>query len=224
MLAVAHFCLQLLVAAAEDPVHDPEQPQEAAKAGDRYQLPAGGAEELIRFVLRLRGEETADADYAKKLAAIVAAGWSLHNQADEADRELDGYDRAMGTWLYVAVNDARSEEDAQQAHSGGRGLCATSGFSRGQRAMMVMIEWYAKDPDRITNVCHGFTQGLAASKYPQAASHARKLEGTGGAGSRCWDRPSGFAVRRWTARHSTPRNGAARSCWSTSGPLGAGLV
>jgi thiol-disulfide isomerase/thioredoxin len=145
-----------------------------------YKLPEGGINELIAFVLRLRKETTADADYAKKVAAIVAAGHKMAEQATEADRALKDFDEAIGIWLYVAVFVARSEEDRTNLIAVARKHLATSSNVSRQAvgAMMVMIEWRARNPDSAKALCGEFVRALANSEDPQATSHVHKLEGT----------------------------------------------
>ena len=189
VLAAVHLSPLLIAVTADDavlraatnpPANQQESERRSGDAGRIYEIPDGGVEVLIAFVLLLRGEKTPDADYAKKIAAIVAAGRSIEEQAGDGDRRLDNYDEAIGIWLYTAVFEARTEVDrtrllrAAQNH-----LASSSKVSRlAISAMMVMIEWYAKTPERASAVCREFVETLAESKDQQAASHVRKLEGT----------------------------------------------
>lgn len=174
--------LQIVAAdtqAAGDSSKAPEPVQESSKE-DRYRLPEGDLQALIDFVIRLRNEETADADYAKKIAAIVKAGRAIHQKANEADRKRQGYDEAIGIWLYTEAFEAQSDEDRAELARAARSYFATSSnVSRlASAAAMAMIERLAKDPKLAAATSRDFVEALSASKDPQAGSHIRKIEGT----------------------------------------------
>ena len=175
--AIALFFWQLpLSTLAADGLPQPATPA----ASDAYQLPAGGAEKLIPFIVRLRNEKTPDADYARKMSALSAAGRKLVAQASDADRKLPGYDEAVGIWLYVTVFETRSPDARTELLAVAQKQLETSASNTKEAiaAMMVMIEWYAKDPDRAQIVCRDFLTALAASQDPQAPRHSKKLAGT----------------------------------------------
>ncbi len=70
-------------------------------------------------------------------------------QASDADRTLPGYDEAVGIWLYVTVFETRSPDARRELLAVARKHLETSASNTKEAiaAMMVMIEWYAKDPD-----------------------------------------------------------------------------
>ncbi len=160
------------------PQPEPEKKPEADAA--RYSLPGGGPCELIPFVLRLRREDTATDDYPRKIAAIIAAGRRIHATSTEADRKLEDYDQAMGICLYLWAFEAKSNEERTALIQVASEHLATSGSASREAvgAAMVMIEWYAKDPDRMAELCRTFVEAITNSHDHQATRHIQELKGT----------------------------------------------
>lgn len=169
-------------AAAElGPKSPGQRTQEERSSGDvpdAYEVPDGDIKNLVAFVIRLQNEKTANR--AKKIAAIIAAGNRLDDVANNADRKVEGYDEAIGIWLYVAVYEASSDEErARLIQAAQKHVALSSNISKlSIGAMKVMIERFAKTPERTTSLCGDFVKAMAGSSDPQAARHVRNIEGT----------------------------------------------
>ena len=147
---------------------------------DLYPIPTD-AKALVDFIIRLRGEETSNEQYEKKLRAIVAAGEKLLKQATTEDKSLPNYDRAVGIYFFIRVDLIRASkgdfttvaDDLKVYLAEADTLTKESLWA----AMTLANYLQQKDPERSRIFCDEAIAILSHIKNNQAAATVEYLNG-----------------------------------------------
>ena len=153
---------------------------DSTTASNSFSIPAD-SRALIDFVIRLRGEETSNEQYEKKLHAIVAAGEKLLNQATTEDKALPNYDRAIGIYFFIHVDrigvskgNFANVSDDLKVYLAKAGTLTKESF---WAAMTLANYLQENDPERSHIFCDATIAILSQRKENQAAATVGYLNG-----------------------------------------------
>lgn len=194
-LSLVAAALTLVVGAqswAEEPA--PAAKEEADASADKnqpedpFKAPEGGAKELLGFIrekmsYRPQTREQAVEFQTKGIPALRAAGQKLRELATDEDKQLEGFDDAMGYLLLLSTIDiARAEADEQKKLIGEIKAAMEKEKDINQNIVRAAINaamgLERANPDMAAEAYREFGALMAASEQPNVAEMGRKLEGS----------------------------------------------